>query len=270
MTTFLTDTMKKGYTQEEIFAVLFEAEQDRKRRRMQAIVTENVDAHRLRKMRDLLALEKLATWRRINGFDRVVDGEDNWFHGHRSLPPTPQEYTASLMSELQALKNATSMPAETAETNRPWQKTMGFVNALEQGKVSDEEFAVLKRLVEKRSREAAQAQVTVTPVDTVQHCSPCTQTPGWYGSYNARTAVSPEREDMGDRKNHRRRLLDRERGFKSKGKHFFTHGTRGHHQKYDNICRHLFINGTRRYASRDSCDPGKTQAQDLQRREQAV
>ena len=54
---------------------------------------------------------------------------------------------------------------------------MNFVTALEQGKVSDEEFAALKRLVEKRSREAAQAQVTVTPVDTVQHCSPCTQTP---------------------------------------------------------------------------------------------
>ena len=65
------------------------------------------------------------------------------------------------------------MPAET----RPWPKTMDFVNALEQGKVGDEEFAVLKRLVEKRSREAAQVQVTVTPVDTVQHCSPCTKTP---------------------------------------------------------------------------------------------
>ena len=91
MTTFLTDAMKKGYTQEDIFAVLFESEQDRKCRRMQAIVTETVDAHRLNKMRDLLALEKLATWRRMNGFDRVVDDEDNWFHGHPSLPPTPQE-----------------------------------------------------------------------------------------------------------------------------------------------------------------------------------
>ena len=48
---------------------------------------------------------------------------------------------------------------------------MDFVNAFEQGKVSDEEFVVLKRLVEKRGRKAA--QVTVTPVDTVQHCSPC-------------------------------------------------------------------------------------------------
>ena len=32
---------------------------------------------------------------------------------------------------------------------------------------------MIKRYVEKRSREAAQAQVTVTPVDTVQRCSPC-------------------------------------------------------------------------------------------------
>ena len=37
--------------------------------------------------------------------------------------------------------------------------------------MSDEEFAVPKRLVGKRGREAA--QVTVTQVDTVQHCSPC-------------------------------------------------------------------------------------------------
>ena len=133
---------------------------------MQAIVTETVDAHRLRKVRDLLALEKLAAWRRMNGFDRVVDGEDNWFHGHRSLPPTPQEFSASLRSDLQELKNAISIPAET----RPWQKTMDFVNELEQGKERDEGFAVLKRLVEKRDRGAA--QVTVTPVDTVQHCSP--------------------------------------------------------------------------------------------------
>ena len=32
---------------------------------------------------------------------------------------------------------------------------------------------MIKRHVEKRSREAAQAQVTITPMDTVQRCSPC-------------------------------------------------------------------------------------------------
>ena len=127
--TFLTDVMEKGYSEKETFAVLFESEQDRKRRWMQAIVTEIVDAHRLRKMRDPLAFEKLETWRRMNGFDRVADGEENWFHGHRLLPLTPQQYTASLRSELQEFKNAISMPAETTET-RPWQKTMDFVDGL--------------------------------------------------------------------------------------------------------------------------------------------
>ena len=103
MATFLTDTMKKGYTQEEIFAMLFESEKDKKRRQMLAIVTKTVNAHRLQKMRDLLTFEKLATWRRMNDFDRVVDGEDNWFHAHL-LPPTPQEFRASLRSDLQELK----------------------------------------------------------------------------------------------------------------------------------------------------------------------
>ena len=168
--TFLTDMMEKGYSEKETLDVLFESEQDKKRRRMQAIITETVDARRLRKMRDLLAFEKLATWRRMNGFDRVVDGEDNWFHA-RSLPPTPQEYTTSLRSELQKLKNAISMPAETTET-RPWQKTMDFVDGLK-GKLPDEELAVIERYVEKQSHEAAQSQVTATLVDTVQHCSPC-------------------------------------------------------------------------------------------------
>ena len=90
---------------------------------MQAIVTETVDAHRLRKMRDLLAFEKLATWRRMNGFDRDVDRKYDW----RSLPPTPHEVYASLRLELQKLKDAISMPAKNTVT-RPWQKTIDFVD----------------------------------------------------------------------------------------------------------------------------------------------
>ena len=111
--TFLTDIMEKGYSEKETLDVLFESEQDRKRRRMLAIVTETVDAHRLRKMRDLLAFEKLTTWRRMNDFDRVVNGDEKWFYGHRSLPLAPEEYAASLRSDLQELKNAISMPAAT-------------------------------------------------------------------------------------------------------------------------------------------------------------
>ena len=99
--TFLTDAMKKGYAEEEKLAVLVESEKDRKRRRTLAIVDETVDAHRLQKMRDLLTLEKLATWRRMNGFDRVADGEDSLFHGSRS---TPEEHTASLRFNLHRVK----------------------------------------------------------------------------------------------------------------------------------------------------------------------
>ena len=120
--TFLTDVMKKGYSEEEILAVLVESERDRKSRRVLAKVIETVEAHRLQQMKDLLTLliEKLATWRRMNGFDRVAGGEYNWFHSPRSLPPTPEEFAADLWCKVTALKDAISMPAWT----RPWQKTI--------------------------------------------------------------------------------------------------------------------------------------------------
>ena len=70
------------------------------------------------------------------------------------------------------VENAISMPAKT----RPWQKTMEFIDGLKE-KLPDEELAAIKRYVEKQSREAAQAQVTVTPVDFVKYCSPRPQTP---------------------------------------------------------------------------------------------
>ena len=92
--TFLTDVMKNVYSEEEILAIFVESDQDRKRRRVLAKETETVEAQSLQKMRDLLTFEKLATWRRMNGFDRVADGEDIWCHGPRSLPPTPEEHDA--------------------------------------------------------------------------------------------------------------------------------------------------------------------------------
>ena len=120
MATFLADMMEKGYTQDEVFAVVFESEREEKRREMLVNVTKTVDAHRLEKMRELLANEKLVTSRRMNGFDRDVNRVDDW----RSLSPTPQEFSSSLRYELQKLKDAISMP--------------------------NEELAVIKRLGEKR------------------------------------------------------------------------------------------------------------------------
>ena len=99
----------------------------------------------------------------MNGFDRVANDEKKLFSGHPSLPLTPEQYTASLWSEVDALKEAISMPAEDIVT-RPRQK--------------DSLDARIKKDVERRSREAARAQVTVvTRDDTVQHCSPISQTP---------------------------------------------------------------------------------------------
>ena len=57
----------------------------------------------------------------------------------------------------------------------PRQKVGNLINAIEQGKVSDEDFAILNQLVEKRGYE--EAQVIVTPVDTVQYFSPCPLNP---------------------------------------------------------------------------------------------
>ena len=67
---------------------------------------------------------------------------------------------------MNALKDAITMPR---------QKARNLINATEQDKLSNEEFANLRRYVEKRVREAA--QMTVTRVDTVQYCSPISQTP---------------------------------------------------------------------------------------------
>ena len=152
---------------EELKTMLDEAREASKHSRKLGRVMGIVAAHRLKNMREFLMYEELAIWRRMNGFDRVAEDEESCFHGHRLLPPTPEEYAASLWSEANALKYAFSMPR---------QKVSKLINAIEQGKLSDEEYAILKRLVEKRDREAAQV-TAVTRDDTVQDCSSISQTP---------------------------------------------------------------------------------------------
>ena len=125
-------------------------------------------------MKEILLYNELAIWRRENGFDRVEAVEKNWFDDHRPLPPTPEQYYASLWCDVNALKEAISMPART-----PWQKTAEVVDGLK-GKLPDWELAEIKRYVEKRCRKEAQAQAQMTakPVGTVQqHCSPISPNP---------------------------------------------------------------------------------------------
>ena len=153
---FLPDIVKKGWTEEEVFGICFESERERNRRRLQAIVCD----HHLKDVKEFLAYQQLATWRRENGFDRVEAVD------HRSLPPTPEQYYTGLWLEVNALKDAISMPLQLLQ----------LINAIEQDKLSDEEYATLKRCMEKRVRETAQV-TAVTRDHTVQHCSPCSPNP---------------------------------------------------------------------------------------------
>ena len=110
-------------------------------------------------MNELLTYQEVMIWRRENGFDRIA--ADDYLWASRQLPLTPEQFTQSLWSEVNALKDAISMPART-----PWQKTIEFVDGLK-GKLPDWELAEIKRYVEKRCREETEEQMTVTLVDTV-------------------------------------------------------------------------------------------------------
>ena len=66
-----------GYSKEEISSVLGESEQAQKHNRKKlAKVTETVAAYRLREMKNLQAVEELATWKRAYSYDRIA-ADDN-------------------------------------------------------------------------------------------------------------------------------------------------------------------------------------------------
>ena len=178
-----------------------------------------VAAHRLKKLRHLQAVENIAIWRRTHGFDRIADDDNKWAHG--LLPPTPEQFTASLWSELNALKYAISMPVRDGSR----QKTKSFIKKIEQGIVSflDEEFAMIKRFVKKRGRDVV--QVTVTPVDTVQYCTP--RSPTSEPSFDA--CVYMEKKDEG-RMNPERDQLESplaSMGFETPGQQYPPNGETG-------------------------------------------
>ena len=190
--TFPTGVEIRKYSDEELTTMLEEAGEVSKHARKLGRKMGIVAAHRIKQMKKFLIYEELAIWRRENGFNRVADGEDDWFHGPRSLPPTPEQFTQSLWSQVNALKDVISMPR---------QKVGKLINAIEQGELSYEEYVSLKRLVEKRSREAAKVHVTVKPVGTVQHCSPCPPNPDrpsgvYFNLENNEGEMGPELEEL--------------------------------------------------------------------------
>ena len=150
----------RKYSDDKLKAMLEESREASKHSRKLNRVMEIVADHRLQQLKHFQRREQLAAWRRTHGYDR----DDSWMHGTRHL--SPEEFTQSLWSEVNVLKDAISMPR---------QKVRNLIHAIEQGKVSDDEFAMLKRLVEKRDRDAAYA--TVASVDTAQYRSPRSLTP---------------------------------------------------------------------------------------------
>ena len=142
--TFPTGVDFRKYSDEELTIMLAEAGEASTHARKLGRVMGVVAAHRIKDVKEFLAYQQLATWRREN----------------------------SLWAEVDALKEAISMPAKT-----PWQKTTEFVDGLK-GKLPDWELAEIKRYVEKRCRKEAQAQMTaVTRDSAVQHCSPISPNP---------------------------------------------------------------------------------------------
>ena len=116
-----TYVIKTEHSEEEISAVLAESEQEQKRLRKLGKVMETVAAYRLKELQHFQAMKQLATWRTTHGYDR----DDSWMHGACLL--SPQEFTASLWSDLQELKDAISMSGRA----RPWQKAKELLDGLE-------------------------------------------------------------------------------------------------------------------------------------------
>ena len=132
--TFPTGVVEtRKYSDEELKTMLTESREASKHSRKLGRVMEIVGDHRLQQLKHFHAREQLAPWRRAHGYDR----EDSWMDGTRPL--SSKEFTANLWSEGNTLKDAISMPR---------QKVRNLISATEHGKVSDEEFAMLKRLVE--------------------------------------------------------------------------------------------------------------------------
>ena len=137
----------------DISAMIAESREACKHIRKLGVLRKTVATRRLKKLRHLYALEKLATWRRS-----IIDGQ--WIYG--PLPPTPEQTTASMWAEVYTLKKVILISGK----KRSKQRVESFINKLEQGTASltDEEFATLKRMIRKR-RGLAAAHVIVTCAD---------------------------------------------------------------------------------------------------------
>ena len=180
--------VENKHSEEETSAVLAESREARKHLRKLGRVMKIVAAHRLKEQKHLQAVEKLTTWRRAHGFDRIANDDNQW--ASRPLPPTPEQFTANLWSDLNELKDAILLPGKDGSS----QRAKSFMKEIEQGTMSftDEELARIKRVVERRGCDAA--QVTVASIDTALPCSPRSRSPET--SPDTRVYMEKKDEDM--------------------------------------------------------------------------
>ena len=180
-------------------------------------------------------------------------------------------------------------PLAKSFTKEIGQGTVNSTDAIGQStaNMTDEEIAILKRLVEKRSREAA--HVTVTPVSAVQHCIPRSLNPEMppdvcVSLESSEGKVDPERDELespsagtgfetpGQQchpiwetgQTTADGFLTAGVGSKLGGRHLFTHGTRGHasrHQKYSTCSIKNRFHTNKKQTPRQ---------EDMQRRKQTV
>ena len=133
-----------NFTECDTTAILLaESREVCKRIRKLGMLRKTFATQHLRKLRHLRTVEKLAAWRRDNGFDQCDVRDEQWIHS--SLPPTPEETTASMSADVSVLTKAISMSGK----DRWKQRVDSCINEHEQGTASltDEEFARDARLV---------------------------------------------------------------------------------------------------------------------------
>ena len=164
---------KRKSSDEEMKAMLAESKEACKHSRKLGRVMNIVAHRRLQQLKHLHAREQLATWRKTHGYNRIADSDDSW--ALRPRPPSPEEFTASLWSGLQELKDTISIAAR----DRSRQRAKRFIQELKQGTVSMNltaaELAMLKRFVEERNRDTA--HVTAAPANIAQYRSPSSPSP---------------------------------------------------------------------------------------------
>ena len=73
------------YSEDDMSTMATKSREAGKHLRKLGKIMKTVATHRLKKLRHLHAVEKLATWRRTYGFDRLENGDNHWVHGNRSL-----------------------------------------------------------------------------------------------------------------------------------------------------------------------------------------